>query len=221
MAIFKKKHYDQFVMVPAQILRDPNLSMKERGLLCTFYSLREDWHFSLEGMERILADGISSIRNAYQNLIRKGYVKEHRNRSDDGKFGGKDLFLKIPNETANAPPDGFPPVDNPPVVSPSEENPMTEKRRQSIKQKDNNKGFKMKDKKPQTRERSGTNRFNNFPQREYDYDKLESCWRLSTVNLISRKGVVLNENCSGKSPDPPEDDVDDQGGSGVQQHRDQ
>ena len=31
----------------------------------------------------------------------------------------------------------------------------------------------MKDKKPQTRERSGTNRFNNFPQREYDYDKLE------------------------------------------------
>ena len=31
----------------------------------------------------------------------------------------------------------------------------------------------MKDKRPQTRERTGTNRFNNFPQREYDYDKLE------------------------------------------------
>ena len=129
MAIFKKKHYEQFIMIPAEILRDPNLSMKERGLLCTFYSFPENWHFSLEGMKRILLDGISSIRSVYQNLLRKGYVEERRNRSGDGRFGGKDLFLKIPNETANAPPVDFPPVGNPLVVSPTDEKPIQVKRR--------------------------------------------------------------------------------------------
>ena len=58
---------------------------------------------------------------------------------------------------------------NPPVVCPSEGKPLEEKRGESNNNKSNTKESKKKCIASSVRK----NRFNNFPQREYDFDQLE------------------------------------------------
>lgn len=144
MAVYQQKEKKQYIAIPREVLMDPNLSMKERGLLCTLYSFREDWHYSSEGMAKILCDGISAIKNTFRSLSQKGYVITKRNRSDKGYFGEMDLYLVLPKAMANSPPDGFPPMVNPPAETPvkdmpSDVNPPGEKRRQYNNQLSNNK----------------------------------------------------------------------------------
>ena len=149
MAVYQQKEKKQYIAIPREILMDPNLSMKERGLLCTLYSFREEWHYSLEGLSKILCDGISAIKNVFQSLTRKGYVITKRNRSDAGCFGEMDLYLVLPKAMANSPPDGFPPMDNPPVEKPlkgfpTNVNPPEEKRGQYNNKLSNNNRFIIK-----------------------------------------------------------------------------
>lgn len=144
MAVYQQKEKKQYIAIPREILMDPNLSMKERGLLCTLYSFREDWHYSSEGLAKILCDGISAIKNTFRSLSRKGYVITKRNRSENGYFSEMELYLVLPKAMANSPPDGFPPMGNSPVETPlkdmpSDVNPPGEKRRQYNNHLSNNK----------------------------------------------------------------------------------
>ena len=174
MGIHKGRIEKPFTITPAAIARDPDLSLKERGMLTLLYDLPEDWHFSVEGIARILKDGVSSVKATLNQLEKKGYVERRRNRTKEGWFSDEELYLKLPPEMANAPPGSsplvdFPPVVNPPVVLRPEEKPLERKQRQSNKHKFNNKEYKKKYIASPARK----NRFNNFPQREYDYDDIE------------------------------------------------
>ena len=183
MGIHKGRIEKPFTITPAAIARDPDLGLKERGMLTTLYDLPEDWRFSVEGMAKILKDGVSSVKTTLKQLEKKGYVERRRNRTKEGWFSDEEVYLKLPSKMANAPPDGspsddFPPVVNPPVVSPSKGKPLEEKQGESnnnksnIKESNNNRYSACR---PAGRTRTGRkkNSFNNFPQREYDYDKLE------------------------------------------------
>ena len=174
MGIHKGRIEKPFTITPAAIARDPDLGLKERGMLTTLYDLPEDWRFSVEGMAKILKDGVSSVKTTLKQLEKKGYVERRRNRTKEGWFSDEELYLKLPSEMANAPPGGSPSDDFPPVVNPSmgfrpEEKPLEGKQGESNKHKSNNKESKKK----YTASSARKNRFNNFPQREYDYDDIE------------------------------------------------
>ena len=174
MGIHKGRIEKPFTITPAVIARDPDLGLKERGMLTTLYSLPEDWRFSVEGMAKVLKDGVSSVKATLIQLEKKGYVERRRNRTKEGWYSDEELYLKLPLEIANAPPGSSPSVDFPPVVNPPEvprpeEKPLEGKRGESNKHRSNIKEYEKKYIASPARK----NRFNNFPQREYDFPDIE------------------------------------------------
>ena len=102
MAIYKDETGQEDVMVPIEIFQDPELGLKEIGLLATLYSLPEDYNFSIKRIRSILCNGKSSIETALWNLEAKGYVVFYRHRQENGKFGRQDMILRIPDKVSKA-----------------------------------------------------------------------------------------------------------------------
>lgn len=85
MAILKNKTQNNFTMISNNILRDKNLSMKDRGVMCTICSLPDGWDFSVKGLSAIVTDGADSISNSVKRLEQRGYLKRKKTRNK-GKF---------------------------------------------------------------------------------------------------------------------------------------
>ena len=86
MAVLKNKTQKNFTMISNNILRDKELSLKNRGLLCTLCSLPDGWDFSIAGLSAIIPDGKDAIRNSLFDLENIGYIKRTLTRGVDGKF---------------------------------------------------------------------------------------------------------------------------------------
>lgn len=86
MAILKNKTQNNFTMISNSILRDKELSMKDRGVLCTICSLPDGWEFSIAGLSSIVSDGKDSIRASLLKLEKLGYIKRTQSRGEGGKF---------------------------------------------------------------------------------------------------------------------------------------
>ena len=86
MAILKNKTQNNFTMISNSILRDKELSMKDRGVLCTICSLPDGWEFSIAGLSSIVSDGKDSIRASLIKLEKLGYIKRTQSRGEGGKF---------------------------------------------------------------------------------------------------------------------------------------
>lgn len=63
MAVLKNKTQKNFTMISNSVLCDKDLSMKDRGVLCTICSLTDGWEFSIAGLSAIVPDGVDAIRN--------------------------------------------------------------------------------------------------------------------------------------------------------------
>lgn len=70
MAVLKNKTQSNFTMISNSVLRDKELSMKGRGVLCTICSLHDRWEFSVAGLSSIVPDGVDAIRKSIFNLER-------------------------------------------------------------------------------------------------------------------------------------------------------
>ncbi len=174
MGVYREKMVKPYSTIPTVIMKDPDLSLKERGMLITLYSLPEDWRFSVEGMAKILKDGVSSIKSTLTELVAKGYVEKRRSRTKEGHFSAEDLYLRLPTEMANAPPKGVPSDGFPPVVNPSKDIPPTMKSPDENRGESNNHRSNIKEyKKKYIASSARKNRFNNFTQRKYNYDDIE------------------------------------------------
>lgn len=64
----KNKTQKNFTMISNSVLRDKDLSMKDRGVLCTICSLPDGWEFSIAGLSSIVPDGVDAIRKSIFNL---------------------------------------------------------------------------------------------------------------------------------------------------------
>ena len=134
MAILKNKTQGRFVIVSIAPLQDPNLSTKERGLLCTIMSLPDNWNFSVRGLTTILPDGRESLSNSIQLLEGKGYLTRQQGRTENGGFGGNIIEVhEYPiiggtfggerfEKTSKNPSTGNPYTDNPLTGNPTGSN---------------------------------------------------------------------------------------------------
>ena len=73
-------------MISNSVLRDRNLSMKDRGVFCTLCSLPDGWEFSIAGLSAIVPDGKDAIRASLDNLENLGYMHRLKKRAKDGKY---------------------------------------------------------------------------------------------------------------------------------------
>lgn len=86
MPILKNRTQSNFTQISNSILRDQELPMKERGVLCTLLSFPDKWKFSVEGLSAIVPDGRDALNKAINNLIAAGYVRRNQIRDNAGKF---------------------------------------------------------------------------------------------------------------------------------------
>jgi len=85
-----------FTQVPNKWLRDPNLSMKAKGLLVYLMSHEVGYNISLGQIEREMQDGKSAVRAAIDELKEAGYLKTEMTRDKRGYNAGLSYVLQEP-----------------------------------------------------------------------------------------------------------------------------
>lgn len=75
---------NNWTAVPNTWLRDNNLSLKTKGLLCVMNSLPPDWKFTMEGLTSISKEGIDAIRTALKEAEDCGYLTRKYVRNELG-----------------------------------------------------------------------------------------------------------------------------------------
>ena len=74
-----RKHYSHgFVTLDARIYRNTNLTLKEKGMIGTLFSLPDDWDFSAAGLSSILFESKNTVNSILHSLEEKGYLKRTR-----------------------------------------------------------------------------------------------------------------------------------------------
>lgn len=86
MAFLRKEHKENYTCISNDVFRS-DLSLKARGMLCTMLSLPDNWEFSENGLQAILADGQTSIRSAIKELEGAGFLSRTRERDESGRMG--------------------------------------------------------------------------------------------------------------------------------------
>ena len=92
MRVVKQKT-SNFTIIDNRILRDNNLSLKARGLLCFMLQLPENWVFTETGLAKVTGEGIRSIRSGLKELMDNKYLYRFQNKRNSGTFGNMIYYL--------------------------------------------------------------------------------------------------------------------------------
>lgn len=123
MAIIRQKREKHFSIVSNEILSDKRLSFKARGLLVYMLSMKDDWKFYVNELEKhSQKDGRESIQNALAELEKAGYLQRIQKRQKNGRFGSQDWLLV--DTPIFSPQTGFPYTAKPQTVKPETANPQ-------------------------------------------------------------------------------------------------
>lgn len=94
MAIIKAKQKEYHARVPNETARDKDLSLEAKGLLCILLSMDDKWKIYKTQIADFSTNGLHSTRTAFNELIKKGYIKDH-GRQRDGKGFLKDNLYEV------------------------------------------------------------------------------------------------------------------------------
>lgn len=98
MTEFVIERDDTFTVVTNNILRNKNLSLSAKGLLCTMLSLPPEWDYSFNGLVAICKEGKASVRNAINELKDAKYIKISQSRNEKGYYQYKYTVYRKPFE---------------------------------------------------------------------------------------------------------------------------
>lgn len=139
MPILRHNHEQEFTILPNSLIRNPELSLRDVGLLCYMLSLPQDWEFSIHGLDYVIQNnGASSVRAALKNLEKQGYLRRIWIRSEDGRIIRNQWTVSdLPIEEQDALPEDNKPyvenqhADNQHADNQHADNPHAENRRQT------------------------------------------------------------------------------------------
>ena len=130
MSVMRVKKDNNYSVISNCLLRDKDISLKAKGLLCVMLSLPDKWEFSIAGLAAISHEGETSIRSTLKELeqnryLERGKVKDEKNKVIgwdyivyEKKFDEKDRVYKdeanrvYADKKKNEPDDGSPVVGN-------------------------------------------------------------------------------------------------------------
>ena len=82
MALIKIQRF--FGAVPNDLLNDPEISFKAKGLYAYLNSKPDNWDFSVEGIASQVKDGVDSVRTGIHELEKSGYLKRVKHQNEKG-----------------------------------------------------------------------------------------------------------------------------------------
>ena len=127
MAIFRVEKNNNYTAMSNYHLRDKEISLKAKGLLSFMLSLPDDWDYSLNGLESVLADGETAIKSTLKELERSGYLKIEKFRNKKGQFEYVyNIFEEPIKEDSIVDKKEEPEGENPPIENPGVEVPGVE-----------------------------------------------------------------------------------------------
>jgi hypothetical protein len=97
---------ERYATVPNELLNNPDISLKAKGLFAYLQSKPDNWSFSIDRMASQLKENRDAIRGAIKELEEHGYLIRKRRR-ENGKWNGVDYLLTA-----------FPSSENPTAVFP-------------------------------------------------------------------------------------------------------
>lgn len=89
MATFKVNKKRDYTVLSNTPLREKNMSLKAKGLLCLMLSLPEDWDYSIPGLCAICKENQTAIQSALKELKEFGYLvveKKYSNQTKSAHF---------------------------------------------------------------------------------------------------------------------------------------
>lgn len=123
MAVFRVEKNRGYTVMSNHHLRNPDLTLKAKGLLSQMLSLPENWDYTLKGLSSINKESIDAIRTAVWELEKAGYITRRQGRDDKGKMTAIEYTIY---EQPQPPQLENPTTDNPVLENPMSDNPTTE-----------------------------------------------------------------------------------------------
>lgn len=122
-----------YVKVYNEIIYEPNLSLKAKGLWAYLYAKPNNWEFSAERIKLESKDGLDSVRTGLIELEQFGLLIRRKYQNNKGHWDYDYEILTIPN--LENPTAENPSLENPTLEKPTVENPTYNKER--LKRKNN------------------------------------------------------------------------------------
>jgi len=86
MPVFRVKKDKDYTIMPNLHLRNRQLSLRAKGLLCQMLSMPPEWNFTLQGLAYINKEGLDAITTVIHELEQVGYITRARVRNEKGQL---------------------------------------------------------------------------------------------------------------------------------------
>lgn len=121
MAVFRVERTKNYTVMSNHHLRNPELTLKAKGLLSMMLSLPEAWSYSIRGLAAICKEGVDAIGAALKELETQGYIVRHQLRDDKGRISDTEYVIyELPH--TDCPYTENPYMDKPDTAQPDTEN---------------------------------------------------------------------------------------------------
>ena len=123
MPVFRVEKTSSYTVMSNHHLRNPDLTLKAKGLLSIMLSLPENWDYTLKGLSCICRENVDAIRTAVWELEKAGYITRRQGRDEKGKMTAIEYTIY---EFPQPPKPKIPVSENPISDNPTTEIPVSE-----------------------------------------------------------------------------------------------
>lgn len=100
--IYKPEKFENFVIVPREVLRDKRLSTGAVGLFCFLISHNTKFRINIQYTVNAFKDGKDAIYSRYKELIEFGYLEKKQVKDNNNKFLGYNYIISLPEKNGAA-----------------------------------------------------------------------------------------------------------------------
>ena len=123
MPVFRVEKTSSYTVMSNHHLRNPDLTLKAKGLLSLMLSLPENWDYTLKGLSCICRENVDAIRTAVWELEKAGYITRRQGRDKKEKMTAIEYTIY---EFPHPPKPKSPVLENPISDNPTTEIPVSE-----------------------------------------------------------------------------------------------
>lgn len=97
MAVIRVEKTKNYTVMSNHHLRNPEMSLKAKGLMSLMLSLPPQWDYSIGGLVSICKESHTSIRSALKELEQNRYLIRQRINNEKGYFSYEYTLFEIPH----------------------------------------------------------------------------------------------------------------------------
>lgn len=112
MPIIKIIKPDKYAQISNDLLNDPELSLRAKGLLCYLISKPVTWNVNVNHLYKVCKEGKDAIYSTINELVEAGYIVRVRTKDSQGRHLGVDYHV-YENPQREKPDVEFPSLEKP------------------------------------------------------------------------------------------------------------